>query len=207
MHEDGDIERFPPLFPRRERLLPTAVLIVPRLSDMLDKYDCLRKTAAKRTDEIVVTTMSVAMPWAELSDGPLDLPTSKAPWATQQICPWFTAQPERRVFVINGDGSTLGVPAPVTLAQRPAQPDDGYNENGTHEVTGNRQFRADQIDYEQIRRGAGIKHVYYRNEAEFDAHLDRYFTGEDRRSYLKIESQRTRPQTQAPHPRASSSPA
>ena len=39
---------------------------------MLDKYNCLQKIAAKRTDEIVVTTMSVAMPWAELSDGPLD---------------------------------------------------------------------------------------------------------------------------------------
>ena len=39
---------------------------------MLDKYDCLQKIAAKRTDEIVVTTMSVAMPWSELSDGPLE---------------------------------------------------------------------------------------------------------------------------------------
>ena len=31
---------------------------------MLDKYTCLAKLAAKRTDEVVVTTMSVAMPWA-----------------------------------------------------------------------------------------------------------------------------------------------
>ena len=39
---------------------------------MLDKYTCLEKLANKRTDEVVVTTMSVAMPWAAHSDGPLD---------------------------------------------------------------------------------------------------------------------------------------
>ncbi len=39
---------------------------------MLDKYTCLEKLANQRSDEVVVTTMSVAMPWATHSDGPLD---------------------------------------------------------------------------------------------------------------------------------------
>ena len=37
---------------------------------MLDKYVCLKKLCSLRRDEIVVTTMSVAGPWARLSDGP-----------------------------------------------------------------------------------------------------------------------------------------
>ena len=40
---------------------------------MLDKYNCLKKLAgARRADDVVVTTMSVAMPWAALSDTHLD---------------------------------------------------------------------------------------------------------------------------------------
>ena len=39
---------------------------------MLDKYACLEKLASLRRDEVIVTTMSVAAPWARLSDGPLD---------------------------------------------------------------------------------------------------------------------------------------
>ena len=53
-------------------------------------------------------------------------------------------------------------------------------ENGTYEVTGNQPVPgADRIDYEQICRGAGIEHVFtISSEADFDAHLDRHFTGE-----------------------------
>ena len=40
---------------------------------MLNKYDCLKKLADARGEgDVVVTTMSVSMPWAELSDTPLD---------------------------------------------------------------------------------------------------------------------------------------
>ena len=40
---------------------------------MLDKYSCLRKLAEyRRENDIVVTTMSCAAPWAALSNGPLD---------------------------------------------------------------------------------------------------------------------------------------
>ena len=39
---------------------------------MLNKYDCLEKLAAARTNEVVVTTMSVVMPWGKVSDHPLD---------------------------------------------------------------------------------------------------------------------------------------
>ena len=40
---------------------------------MLDKYTCLEKLAARRNEEVVISSMSVAMPWESLSDGPFDL--------------------------------------------------------------------------------------------------------------------------------------
>ena len=161
---------------------------------MLDKYDCLQKIAAKRTDEIVVTTMSVAMPWAELSDGPLDFAhVESAMGHAADFAPGLAiAQPDRRVFVINGDGSTLMcLGTLVTLAQRPAPNLTMIiTENGTYEVTGNQPVPgADRIDYEQICRGAGIEHVFtVSSEAEFDSHLDRHFTGEGPQVFIwKIE--------------------
>ena len=39
---------------------------------MLNKYECIKKLAAQRGEEIVVSMMSLADPWAELSDGPFD---------------------------------------------------------------------------------------------------------------------------------------
>ena len=161
---------------------------------MLDKYNCLQKIAAKRKDEIVVTTMSVAMPWAELSDGPLDFAhvESAMGHAADFAHGLAIAQPDRRVFVINGDGSTLMcLGTLVTLAQRPAPNLTMIiTENGTYEVTGNQPVPgADRIDYEQICRGAGIEHVFtISSEADFDAHLDRHFTGEGPQVFIwKIE--------------------
>lgn len=150
---------------------------------MLDKYECLKKLAARRTDEVVVTTMSVAMPWAELSDGPLDFAhvESAMGHAADFALGLAIAQPERRVLVINGDGSTLMcLGTLVTLAQRPAPNlTMVITENGTYEVTGNQPVPgAGQIDYEQICRGAGIQNVYTIEDADqFDAHLEAHFTG------------------------------
>jgi sulfopyruvate decarboxylase subunit beta len=161
---------------------------------MLDKYTCLKKLAAKRTDEVFVTTMSVAMPWAELSDSPLDFAhvESAMGHAADFALGLAIAQPKRRVFVINGDGSTLMcLGTLVTLAQRPAANlTMVITENGTYEVTGNQPVPgADRIDYEQICRGAGIKNVYtITDEAEFDAQLERHFTGEGPQVFIwKIE--------------------
>ncbi len=90
---------------------------------MLDKYTCLEKLASTRTDEIVVTTMSVAMPWAGHSDGPLDFAhvESAMGHAADFALGLAIAQPHRRVLCINGDGSTLmSLGMLVTMSQRPA---------------------------------------------------------------------------------------
>ena len=150
---------------------------------MLDKYECLKKLSEKRTDQIVVTTMSVAMPWADLSDGPLDFAhvESAMGHAADFALGLAIAQPNRRVIVINGDGSTLmSLGTLVTIAQRPA-PNLSMiiTENGTYEVTGNQPVPgAGLIDYEQICRGAGIRQVCtIENQSDFDSQLENHFDG------------------------------
>ena len=157
---------------------------------MLDKYVCLEKLAARRTDEIVVTTMSVAMPWARLSDGPLDFAMVES--SMGQAPPFALglalAQPQRRVIVLNGDGSTLMcLGTLVTIAQNP--PDNFtmvITENGTYEVTGNQPVPgAGRVDYEMLPRGAGFAHVHtISDDGDFDAQLPLHFDGEGAQLFI-----------------------
>lgn len=161
---------------------------------MLDKYRCLEKLAARRTDEIVVTSMSVSMPWATHSDGPLDFAhvDSAMGHAADFALGLAIARPDRRVICFSGDGSTLMcLGTLVTMAQRPA-PNFTLviTENGTYEVTGNQPVPgAESIDYATIARGAGLRHVHtLESDADFDAHLAGHFDGEGPSVYIwKIE--------------------
>jgi len=151
---------------------------------MRDKYSCLQKLAAARTDEVVVTTMSVAMPWAAHSDGPLDFAhvESAMGHAADFALGLALAQPERRVLCINGDGSTLmSLGVLVTLAQHPAKNLTLIiTENGTYEVTGSQPVPgASFIDYQTLCRGAGLERVYtIDNDEDFTAKLDQHFNEE-----------------------------
>jgi sulfopyruvate decarboxylase subunit beta len=150
---------------------------------MLDKYVCLEKLASLRRNEIVVTTMSVASPWARLSDGPLDFAMVES--SMGQAPPFglglALARPDRRVLVLNGDGSTvMCLGTFVTIAQTPA---DNFTmvivENGTYEVAGNQPIPgAGLMDFDLLARGAGLAHVHtIRDDAGFDACLPLHFEG------------------------------
>ena len=150
---------------------------------MLDKYTCLKKLATQRRDtDIVVTTMSVATPWAEICDGPLDFASvdSAMGHAADFALGLALAQPARRVIALNGDGSTLMcLGTLVTLAQQPAA---NYTlvitENGTYEVTGNQPVPgAGRVDYAALARGAGLSQVHtVEDDAEFDEALPLHFS-------------------------------
>lgn len=150
---------------------------------MLDKYSCLQKLAARRGDELFVTTMSVSVPWSRLSDGPFDFgAVDSAMGHGAAIAHGLAlAQPGRRVIALNGDGSTLmGLGGLVTIAQYPAPNlTVVITENGTYEVTGSQPVPgAGLIDYAAIARGAGLKEVYtIETEAQFDELLPRHFSG------------------------------
>ena len=150
---------------------------------MLDKYVCLKKMAARRQDEIVVTTMSVAMPWAALSDGPRDFASVESGMghAADFAYGLAMAKPDRRVITLNGDGSMLMcLGTLVTMAQVPlANFTLVITDNGTYEVTGNQPVPgAGMADYAVIARGAGLQQVYtLESDEEFDRHLSLHFEG------------------------------
>ena len=131
---------------------------------MLDKYACIAKLAQARTDQVVVTMMSLADPWAALSDGPYDYASVDSAMGHGADFAYGVAmaQPERRVITLNGDGSMLMcLGTLVTLAQYPI---DNFTlvivENGTYEVTGNQRVPGHGVmDFETIARGAGVPNV------------------------------------------------
>ena len=174
---------------------------------MLNKYDCLEKLAAHRNpNDIVVTTMSVAMPWASISDGPLDFASidSAMGHAADFAYGLALAQPDRRVITLNGDGSTLMcLGTLVTLSQHPAP---NYTlvitENGTYEVTGNQPVPGNSvIDYETIARGAGLTEVHTISDVDdFDTKLPLHFLAQGPAVFVwKIErSSEPVPKTRQP---------
>ena len=124
------------------------------------------------------------MPWAELSDGPLDFASvdSAMGHAADFAYGLAIAQPERRVIVLNGDGSMLMcLGTMVTMAQRPA-PNFSMVicENGTYEVTGNQSVPgADKIDYAALALASGLMQATaVESENDFEKHLDALFAGE-----------------------------
>lgn len=157
---------------------------------MLDKYTCLQKLAALRRDEIIVTTMSLAAPWAELSDGPLDFAhvESAMGHALSFSYGLALAHPERQTIVLNGDGSTLmSLGALVTVAQRPVPNlTIVVAVNHTYEVTGNQYIPGAGIcDFEAMAHGAGIGQVYTIYDGDqFDDLLPLHLAGQAMRVFI-----------------------
>ena len=137
---------------------------------MFNKEEGLKIIAKHRTDEVVVATMGVTVPWGQISDHPLDYASvgSAMGHAADFGLGIALARPDKKVLVLNGDGSMLmclGTLATVTALNKPAH--NFYLfvcENGSYEVTGNQPIPGGQnFSFTTIARGAGFEQVY-----EFD---------------------------------------
>ena len=134
---------------------------------MFNKEECLEIIAKHRTDEVVVATMGVTVPWGQISDHPLDYASvgSAMGHAADFGLGIALARPDKKVLVLNGDGSMLmclGTLATVTALQKPAH--NFYLfvcENGSYEVTGNQPIPGGQnFSFTTIARGAGFEKFY-----------------------------------------------
>ena len=138
---------------------------------MLIKEECLQLIADQRTDEIVVTTMGSSVPWGKISTHPFDFASvgSAMGHAADFALGIALARPDKRVVVINGDGSMLmclGTLATITaLNAPPANYLLFVCDNGSYEVTGNQPVPAGntRFSWTTIAKGAGFEKVY-----EFD---------------------------------------
>ena len=136
---------------------------------MIRMNDALKLIADRRDDAVVITAMTGSRGWRQVSgeDQPLDVPLrgamSKAPSIALGVC---MAQPDRKVIVIDGDGSLLmNLGALVTAAGK--APQNLYHfvlENGVYAVTGGQPVpNALQFSFAGMARSAG-----YRSAYEFD---------------------------------------
>jgi thiamine pyrophosphate-dependent acetolactate synthase large subunit-like protein len=132
---------------------------------VLTSAQLLEPLARHRTDEVVVTTMSVTRPWGRLSSSPLDFASADAAMGhTADLALGIAlARPDRRVVCLNGDGSmlmTLGTLATITGS-------GATNlllvvvENGSYEITGHQPVPGvGKLDFGGMAAAAGFQRVY-----------------------------------------------
>ena len=127
----------------------------------MKKVAALEALARHRSDEVVVTCMSVVRPWGRLSTHPLDFASADSAMGhTADFALGIAlARPERRVICLNGDGSTL-----MTLGTLVTAAGSGASNfilfvvnNGTYEITGNQPVPgAGGIDFVAMARASGF---------------------------------------------------
>ncbi|GIX47789.1 MAG: hypothetical protein KatS3mg131_2000 [Candidatus Tectimicrobiota bacterium] len=132
---------------------------------MMSRSEVLKQLAAARTDEIVVTAMMAAREWPRFSQHPLDFDSSGTGMghATGIALGLALAHPERRVWVLNGDGSMLmNLGQLVTIAQQaPPNLVVFVFQNNVYEVTGGQPIPGTAtLDFAGLARAAGIAKAY-----------------------------------------------
>jgi len=124
----------------------------------------LEPLARHRTDEVVVTTMSVVRPWGLLSSSELDFASADSAMghAADLALGIALAQPDRRVVCLNGDGSMLMCLG--TLATAVGVSAENFVlvvcDNGEYEITGHQPVAASgRVDYAAMAQAAGFRTV------------------------------------------------
>ncbi len=146
---------------------------------MLTQPEFLAPLAARRADQVVVSTMSLVRAWGRLSKHELDFAFADSAMGHAQSLALgiALAQPQRRVWCLNGDGSMLmSLGSLVTIAQCRARNLVLFvAQNNTYEVTGNQNIPgAGAVDFHEIALACGFPHAFHFNVArEYEAHLDK----------------------------------
>ncbi|MFN3891303.1 MAG: thiamine pyrophosphate-dependent enzyme [Beijerinckiaceae bacterium] len=130
---------------------------------MMDRKKALELLAARITDEIVVSTYSTATDWLSIIDRPLNYFSSGAMGlASSHGLGLALARPERRVIVLDGDGSLLmNLPTLVTIGRvAPRNFAHLVFRNGTYEANGGHPIPNPDADFEGHARAAGIRKAF-----------------------------------------------
>ena len=151
---------------------------------MLTKAQVARPLAARRSTEIVVTTMGAVRPWDDASRHELDFANVDGAMghAADLALGLALACPHRRVICLNGDGSMLMCLGTLaTIVQAGARNLTLFVlQNGTYEITGNQPVpAANAIDYVTIARGCGFERAYHYSDPDaFEAAVPELLEGE-----------------------------
>lgn len=126
----------------------------------IDRMDLFRALAARRTDEIVVMTMTATLQWPLVSQHPLDFDflAFGMGHASDFGMGLALARPERKTIVLKGDGGLLmSLGSLVTMGRyAPGNLLVLLLENHSYEITGG-QTLPPRADFAELARAAGIE--------------------------------------------------
>jgi thiamine pyrophosphate-dependent acetolactate synthase large subunit-like protein len=146
----------------------------------IERLDLFRALAARRSDEIVVTTMTATLQWPLVSSHPLDFDflAFGMGHAADFGLGLALARPERKVIVLKGDGGLLMSLGSLVTIGRYGPPNllVLLLENRSYEMTGGQDL-APAVDFAVLARGAGIDRVERIEDlAGFETELSRLLT-------------------------------
>ena len=138
---------------------------------MLTRDELLEPLARHRTDQVVVTTMSVTRPWGRISDHDLDFASADSAMghAADLALGIALAQPQRTVVCLNGDGSMLMSLGTLAVAAGTAARNFVLFvvDNGSFEITGHQPVAgAGRVDFAAMAQAAGFQRVFKFDDPE-----------------------------------------
>ncbi|MFC1919190.1 thiamine pyrophosphate-dependent enzyme [Chloroflexota bacterium] len=135
---------------------------------MIKREELLKAIADVRTDEIVVPIMSAIKEWSKLApEGQYYYPAGAMGYGSSVGLGLALARPDRKVIVLDGDGSLLmNLGALVTIADvSPPNLIHFVLENGLYELPGAISLPGvGQYNLADFARAAGINRIYHINE-------------------------------------------
>jgi len=141
---------------------------------MIDPQHALKTIAEHRTNEVVVTTMSSSRGWPEFSRNPdLDLPLRGCMGKASSLGLGVAlARPDRRVIVLDGDGSLLmNLGSVITISgMAPGNLVHVVLEGHTYDTSGGQPTPGEgRVDLAAMAKAAGYKTaVSIEDDADFD---------------------------------------
>src|SRR5258708_7389227 len=130
---------------------------------MMKRGACVRSRARHGTDEIGIASYSAAVEWSELNPRLLNyFSVGAMGLASSHGLGLALGRPDRRVIVLDGDGSllmnlgslvTIGAAAPKNLIHFVCQ-------NGTYEANGGHPLPNPAVDFAGLARAAGYPHCH-----------------------------------------------
>jgi len=132
---------------------------------MMNRSDCLKVLASHVTDaDIVLPVYSAAFDWIDIRPHPLNyLSHGAMGLASSHALGLALGRPDKRVIVLDGDGSLLmNLGSLVTIAA--VAPPNLYHfvcQNGTYEANGGHPIPGhDRVDFASFARAAGYRAVH-----------------------------------------------
>lgn len=136
---------------------------------MMNRRIALERLKTLIDDEIVVATYSTASDWIEIFDRPLNFFSFGAMGlASSHGLGLALARPERKVLVLDGDGSLLmNLGTLVTIsAAAPKNLIHMVWKNGSYEANGGHPVPKQSVDFGAMARAAGIASVYRADDVD-----------------------------------------